>query len=70
MTLQEELREYCVKLQSKPLTLSDCIPLLKRAADMLDAKDQNIAYLEQECGDLARDLSYAEGQIESYRSYD
>lgn len=70
MTIQEELRELCLKLRSKPITLSDTIPLMQRAADMLDAKDQNIAYLEDELRSVHRELAYAESEISHMRSYD
>lgn len=40
MKVSTELRELCIALRHKPITLSDTIPLMQRAADILDEKDK------------------------------
>lgn len=40
MKVSTELRELCLKLRHKPITLSDTIPLMQKAADTLDEKDK------------------------------
>ena len=40
MTLQEQLRDYCKKLRHKPVTLSDMIPLMQKAADRIEQLEQ------------------------------
>lgn len=40
MKISTELRELCVALRYKPITLAETVPLMQRAADILDDKDE------------------------------
>lgn len=57
MNIQIELREYANKLRTKPIPLSEIIPLLQKAADRLDETGSNLTKIELENDELKEKLA-------------
>ena len=45
--ISKNLRDYCNKLRSKPIPLSELIPLLQKSADRIDALESQLEALKQ-----------------------
>ena len=51
-TLTDRIRYLCCILPTRPFPLSDAIPVMQQAADVIDAKDVEIAALKQDAETL------------------
>jgi hypothetical protein len=52
LSVQQQLRAMTGILRTKPVRLMDLMPLMQRAADVLDNKDKQIAELQAAIDDL------------------